>query len=100
MNNDSRCKVIGIGSITVMVFDSVSRTLSNVKHAPKVRRSLISFVALDNLGYDFFKKNVIMNINKGSFIVMKGKKVKKLYTLTEKTIGGAKKVEPYHEESF
>ena len=64
-----------------------------VKHVPKLRKNLISLRALGNLGFDFFfffkKKNSIMKI-KGALIAMKGKMVKNLFTLIEKTIlGGA-----------
>ena len=83
------------------MFDGVMRTLSNVKHVPKLRKSLISLGALDNLGYDFSTNNNIMKINKGGLVAMKGKKVKNLYTLIGKTIlGEAMKVELHHEESF
>ena len=100
--NDSSSKVlIGTGSIKMRMFDGVMRTLSNVKHVPKLRKSLISLGALDNLGYDFSTNNNIMKINKGGLVAMKGKKVKNLYTLIGKTIlGEAMKVKPHHEESF
>ena len=82
MDNDSSSKIIGIDTIKVRIFDGVVRTL-------------------DNLGYVFSIKNGIMKINKGVFIAMKEKKVKKLYTLIKKTIlSGTMKVEPNHEKSF
>ena len=101
MDNDSSSKIIGIDTIKVRIFDGVVRTLSNVKYVPKLRKSLISLRVLDNLGYVFSIKNGIMKINKGVFIAMKEKKVKKLYTLIKKTIlSGTTKVEPNHEKSF
>ena len=87
MGNDSSSKFIGISSIKVRMFNDVVRTLSYVKHVPKLMRSLIFLGALDNLGYMIFlQKNIIMKINKGTLIAMKGKKVKILYTLIRKTI--------------
>ena len=53
------------------MFDGVVRSLSNVKHVPKLRKSLISVGALDNLGYDFSTNNNIMKINKGGLVAMK-----------------------------
>ena len=83
------------------MFDGVVRILSNVKHISKLRKSLISLGALHNLGYDFYTKNSIMKINKGTLIAMKGKRVKKFYALIKKTIlSRAMKVNPSHEESF
>ena len=67
MDNDSSSKIIGIDTIKVRIFDGVVRTLSNVKYVPKLRKSLISLRALDNLGYVFSIKNGIMKINKGVF---------------------------------
>ena len=81
LGNDSSSKVIGISTVKVRMFDNVVRPFSNVKHVPKLRRSLISLESLENLSYDFFAKNNIMKINKGASIAMKGKKVKKTYAL-------------------
>lgn len=86
----------------VKIFDGVVKTLSNGKHVPKLRKSLISLGALDILGYEFsIKKILIKNINKDALIAMKEKKVKKLYILIGKTIlGRAMRVKLYHEEYF
>ena len=87
------------------MFDGVVRSLSNVKHVPKLKKSLIFLRALGNLGFVFFfffffAKNNIMKI-KGALIAMKRKRVKNLFTLIEKTIlGGAMKVELPHEKFF
>ena len=85
------------------MFDGVVRSLSNVKHVPKLKKSLIFLRALGNLGFDFyffFAKNSIMKI-KGALIATKRKRVKILFTLIEKTIlGGAMKVELPHEKFF
>lgn len=60
-----------MGTMKVMMFDGIVRTLSDVKHAPKLR-SLIFLGPLNALGYDFSTKNNIMNINKDSLVTMKG----------------------------
>ena len=52
------------------MFDGVVRILTNVKHIPKLRRSLISLGVVDTLGYDFSIKNGSMSINKGTLITM------------------------------
>ena len=59
MGNDSNSKVIKIGIVKVKIFYGVVRALSNVKHVPKVRKSLISLGVLDNLGYDFSQRMVL-----------------------------------------
>lgn len=57
-------------------------------HVPRLMKSLISLGALDTLDYDFSIINGVININKGVWVAMKGKKVKILYTLIGKTILG------------
>ena len=59
MGNDSNSKVIKIGIVKIKIFDGVVRALSNVKHVPKLRKSLISLGVLDNLGYDFSQRMVL-----------------------------------------
>ena len=59
MGNDSNSNVIKIGIVKVKIFDGVVRALSNVKHVPKLRKSLISLGVLDNLGYDFSQRMVL-----------------------------------------
>lgn len=60
-----------MGTVKVMMFDGIVRTLSDVKHVPELR-SLIFLGFLNSLGYDFSTKNNIMNINKDSLVTMKG----------------------------
>ena len=60
-----------MGTLKVMMFDGIVRTLSDVKHVPELR-SLIFLGSLNTLGYDFSTKNNIMNINKDSLVTMKG----------------------------
>ena len=78
MGNNSSSKVIEIDPIKVRIFCGAVKASSNVRHVPKLRRSLIYLGALDNLDYDFSTKNGMMKINKGALVVMKGKMVEKL----------------------
>ena len=84
----SSSKVIGIGTMKERIFNGIIGTLSNVKHVPRLMKSLISLGALDTLDYDFSIINGVININKGVWVAMKGKKMKNLYTLIGKTILG------------
>ena len=45
--NDASCKVIGIGTIKIRMFDGVVRTLGEVRHVPDLRKNLISLGNLD-----------------------------------------------------
>ena len=92
-------KVMGIGTMKVKMYDGAVRTMTNVRHVPKLRRGLISSGMLDTLEFDVSAKNGTMNIARGASVIMKGKKVRNLYMLIEKPIvGGAIKVEPRYRK--
>ena len=79
----------------VKMYDGAVRTMTNVRHVPKLRRGLISSGMLDTLEFDVSAKNGTMNIARGASVVMKGKKVRNLCTLIgNPVVGGAIKVEP------
>lgn len=59
MCTNSSSKAIEIGTVKVKIFDGVVKTLSNGKHVPKLRKSLISLGALDILGYEFSIKKIL-----------------------------------------
>ena len=41
MENNAICKVVGIGTIKVKMFDNVVRTLMDVRHVPDLQNNLI-----------------------------------------------------------
>ena len=47
MGNDISCKVVGIGSIQIKMFDGTIKILTDVRHVPEVRKNLISLGVLD-----------------------------------------------------
>ena len=82
------------------MFDGVVRTLTNIRYIPRLRRSLISLVALDTLGCEYSAKGSFMKVRKDTLVVMKGEKVKNLYRLIGKIfVSRAVKVEPCQERS-
>ncbi|KAG8492267.1 hypothetical protein CXB51_009957 [Gossypium anomalum] len=88
MGNNA-CKIAGVGTIKVKMFDGVVRTLSDVRHVPKLKRNLISLSTLDSKGYRYTAESGVLKISKGSLIVMKGqRKIAKLYVLQGSTIIG------------
>ena len=50
IGNDASCRMAGVGSVMIRMFDSVVRTITDVRHVPDLRRSLISIGALSGLG--------------------------------------------------
>ncbi|KAG8498774.1 hypothetical protein CXB51_005214 [Gossypium anomalum] len=50
MGNNTLCKIAGVGTIKVKMFDGVVRTLSDIRHVPELKRNLISLSTLDSKG--------------------------------------------------
>ena len=53
MGNDASCRVVRIGNIRVKMFDSVIRTLCDVRYVPDLRKNMISLGTLDNNGFNY-----------------------------------------------
>ena len=62
MDNDFSCNVVGIGRIQIKMFDGTNRILTNVRHVPELRKSLISLGVLDTNGYKNFIQCGVMKI--------------------------------------
>ncbi|KAG8500185.1 hypothetical protein CXB51_004397 [Gossypium anomalum] len=87
MGNNASCKIAGVGTIKVKMFDGVVRTLSEVRHVPELNRNLISLSTLDSKGYRCIAESGVLKISKGSLVVMKGqRKTAKLYVLQGSTV--------------
>ena len=72
MGNDASCKVVGIGTIKIKMFNNVVRTLGEVRHVLEVKKNVISLVTLDFNGYCCKSENGLMKVSKGTMVVMKG----------------------------
>ncbi|KAG8477231.1 hypothetical protein CXB51_031078 [Gossypium anomalum] len=87
MGNNASCKIAGVGTIKVKMFDGVVRPLSDVRHVPELKRNLISLSTLNSKGYRYTAESGVLKIFKGSLVVMKGqRKAAKLYVLKGSTI--------------
>ncbi|KAL5576887.1 hypothetical protein UlMin_018586 [Ulmus minor] len=67
MGNNIPCQIVGIGNISIRMFDGSVKILSGVRHVPNLHRNLISI---------------------GSLVIMKGLKQNGLYVLQGSTITG------------
>ncbi|KAK2989446.1 hypothetical protein RJ640_018764 [Escallonia rubra] len=72
MRNDVACKVVGIGSIHIRMYDGIVRTLTDVKHVLELRKNLISLGTLDFNGCSYRAIGGVIRIMKGALVVMKG----------------------------
>ena len=88
MGNNTECKTVGIGTIKIKMFDGAVRTLTEVRHVPELRKSLVSLGSLDASGCTFTGANGILKVKKGALVVMKGEKTGSLYKLIGKTVTG------------
>ena len=51
MGNSAYCKITSIGNIRIKMFDSIVRTLCDVRYVLEVEKNLISLGTLDSNGY-------------------------------------------------
>ena len=86
MGNDHKCRIAGIGTITIRNSDGTLKTLEQVRHIPDLKRNLISLGTLDDEGYEYRSGKGTMRITKGSLLVMKGIKRHGLYFLSGETV--------------
>jgi hypothetical protein len=85
MGNDISCKVVGIGSIRIKMFDGTVKILTDVRHVPELRKNLISLGVLDTGGYKSIVQGGVMKVYKGILLVMKAKKVGNMFLLEGRT---------------
>jgi hypothetical protein len=85
MGNDISCKVVGIGSIRIKMFDGTVKILIDVRHVPELRKNLISLGVLNTRGYKSIFEGGVMKVYKGIQLVMKSKKVGSMFLLEGRT---------------
>ena len=89
MGNKASCKVVGIGTVCIRMFNGVVRTLGDVKHVPNLTRNLTSQSTLDAKGYKYTDEGGVLKISKGALVVMKGhQKTVMLYAMQGSTVTG------------
>jgi hypothetical protein len=64
MGNDISCKVVGVGSIQIKMFDGTVKILTDVKHIPELRKNLISLGVLNTGGYMSIVQGGVMKVYK------------------------------------
>ncbi|KAG8499521.1 hypothetical protein CXB51_006058 [Gossypium anomalum] len=79
----------GVGTIKIKIFDGVVKTLSGVRHVPRLKRNLILLSTLDSKRHKYTAESDVLKISKGSLIVTKGqRKTAKLYVLQGSIVTG------------
>jgi 5'-3' exoribonuclease 2 len=81
MGNGFPCKIVGVGSIRIRMFNGIVRELTNVRYVLDLKLNLISLGILDSSGYKYIGQGGELKVSKGSLVVMKVAKVDNLYKL-------------------
>ena len=81
MGNNSICKVVGIRTVSLKMFDGVVREITQVRHVPDLKRNLISVGMLDHMGCIVKAEKCVLRVIKGSMVIMKGNNNNGLYVL-------------------
>ncbi|KAK2447548.1 secreted RxLR effector protein [Trifolium repens] len=86
LGNNKACKVQGMGSIRLKMFDDRDFLLKNVRYIPELKRNLISISMFDGLGYCTRIERGVMRISHGALVIAKGSKINGLYILDGSTV--------------
>ena len=85
MGNDISCKIVGIGSIQIKIYDGFVKKLTDVRHLLELRKNLISLGVLDFARYKCTCQGGVLKVFKGILEVMKENMIKNLYQLEGRT---------------
>ncbi|KAL8470418.1 hypothetical protein ACS0TY_033050 [Phlomoides rotata] len=89
LGNGKSCKVKGIGSIRIKMFDGADKILSKVRLVPDRKRNIISLGSLTATGCKFRAKGDSISVLKGERLLMKGERLNGLYILDGRTVTGS-----------
>ena len=73
MGNNASCKVAGIETVRIKMFNGLVHTLGDVRHVLDLKRNLIFLNTLDAKGYKYTGEGGVVKISEGALVVMKGK---------------------------
>ncbi|KAL8550371.1 hypothetical protein ACS0TY_008987 [Phlomoides rotata] len=89
LGNGKSCKVKGIGSIRIKMFDGADKILSKVRLVPHLKRNIISLGSLTATGCKFRAEGDLISVLKGEKVLMKGERMNGLYILDGRTVTGS-----------
>lgn len=105
LGNNKPGKIAGIGSIRFRLHDGVERLLPKVRYVLDLKRNLISLGEYYKKGYVFKGEKGMLEVAKGSMVVMRGIKKNGIYSLESDIVIGStsvvskklvSKIEPWH----
>jgi len=72
MSDDHLCKVEGIGTVRIKMFDGMVQELKEMRYVPQLKRNLISVGTLEALGHGVSIRDGVLKMTRGSIMVLKG----------------------------
>ena len=72
MGDDHLCKVEGIGTVHIKMFNGIVRKLKKVRYVPQVKMDLISIDTLKALGHGVSIRDDVLKMTRGLMVVLKG----------------------------
>ena len=72
MGNNSVCKVVEIGTVSLKMYDGMVRELTQVSNVPELKRNLISIGMFNQIGCVVKAENGTLKVIRGSIVIMKG----------------------------
>jgi len=88
MGDDRPCKMEGIGTVQIKIFDGMVRELKKVRYVPQLKRNLISVGALEILGLEVSIRDGVLKMTKSSIVILKGVRRNNLYYLKGSIVTG------------
>ena len=70
LGKDYACEIVAVGDVQLKFQNGIAFTLKNVRHVPKLTKSLISTGQLDDEGYSCSFGDNAWKITKGSMVVV------------------------------
>ena len=86
MGNDSTCKMMGIDSVQIKMFDGVIRKLNDVRYVPDLKKKLIFLGVLVASDYRIILEGVNLEVGRGALVKIKGTRRGSIYYLNGTTI--------------
>ena len=79
---------VRIEIVRIKMYDSIVRTLSDVRHVLNLKKNLLSLGIFNSQGYKYTDEGGVLRINMGALVFIKEKMVNGLYMLQGSTIVG------------
>jgi len=86
LDNNKACKIQGMGTICLKMFDDRDFILKNVRYISELKRNLISISMFDGLGFCTRIERGMMRIYHGALVISKRSKIHGLYILEGSTV--------------